>query len=193
MMLEEAFAEHAEVLTKVRESLMGDLRSAAALAEEALRQGKKLLVFGNGGSAADAQHFAAELVGRFERERRGLPALALTANTSSLTAVGNDYGYDRVFDRQVEAFAEEGDVLIAISTSGNSENVVRAVKTGKALGCVVIGLTGEGGGKLAAECDVLLAIPSKRVSRIQEMHEICLHSLAGWLEAKLDPDGASDA
>jgi len=193
MMLEEAFEEHAEVLAKVREGLMVDLRRAAELSEDALRRGNKLLVFGNGGSAADAQHFAAELVGRFERERRGLPALALTANSSSVTAVGNDYGYARVFDRQVEAFAVPGDVLIAISTSGNSENVVRAAKVGKALGCSVIGLTGEGGGKLAAECDVLLAIPSKRVSRIQEMHEICLHSLAGWLEAKLDSEGASDA
>mgnify|MGYP001548023989 CR=1 FL=1 len=192
-MLEEAFEEHAEVLAKVREELMGDLRRAAELAETALRRGNKLLVFGNGGSAADAQHFTAELVGRFERERPGLPALALTANTSSLTAVGNDYGYDRVFDRQVEAFAGEGDVLIAISTSGSSENVVRAAKAGKRLGCGVIGLTGEGGGRLAEQCDVLLAIPSTRVSRIQEMHEICLHSLAGWLEAKLETKGPADA
>ena len=192
-MLEEAFEEHAEVLARVRKELMGELRSAAELAESALRRGGKLLVFGNGGSAADAQHFTAELVGRFERERRGLPALALTANTSSLTAVGNDYGYDRVFERQVEAFADEGDVLVAISTSGNSENVVRAASLGRSLGCAVIALTGEGGGELANESDVLIAIPSKRVSRIQEMHEICLHALAGWVEAKLDLERASDA
>jgi D-sedoheptulose 7-phosphate isomerase len=192
-MLEEAFEEHAEVLAKVREQLMDDLRDAAELAGEALERGRKLLVFGNGGSAADAQHFTAELVGRFERDRRGLPALALTANTSTLTAVGNDYGYDRVFERQVEAFADEGDVLIAISTSGNSENVLRAAKLGRRLGCAVIGLTGEGGGKLADESDLLIAIPSTRVARIQEMHEICLHALAGWLEAKLAPEGGADA
>jgi len=192
-MLEEAFEEHAEVLAKVREGLMNELRSAAELAERALRRGRKLLVFGNGGSAADAQHFTAELVGRFERERRGIPALALTTNTSSLTAIGNDYGYDRVFDRQVEAFAVEGDVLIAISTSGNSENVLRAAKVGRKLGCSVIGLTGEGGGKLAAESDVLIAIPSERVARIQEMHEICLHALAAWLDAKLDTGEGTDA
>lgn len=193
MMLEEAFEEHAEVLARVRQELIGELRRAAVLAEDALRRGGKLLVFGNGGSAADAQHFSAELVGRFERERRGLPALALTANTSSVTAVGNDYGYDRVFERQVEAFASAGDVLVAISTSGNSENVVRAARLGRALGCAVIALTGQGGGKLAVESDVLVAIPSKRVSRIQEMHEICLHSLAEWIEAKVDLERSDDA
>jgi len=184
-MIREAFEEHSRVLEKVHASLMDELERAAEMAESCLRKGGKILILGNGGSAADAQHFAAELVGRFERQRRPLPALALTVNTSTMTAVSNDFGFDHVFARQVEALAKEGDLLIAISTSGESENVAEAAKKARALGCPVLGFTGEGGGRLAQLTDVLIAVPSTTVSRIQEMHEICLHALAAWLEGRL--------
>lgn len=184
-MIREAFQEHARVFEKVQVTLMDELERAAEMTELCLREGGKILILGNGGSAADAQHFAAELVGRFERQRRPLPALALTVNTSTLTAVSNDFGFDHVFARQVEGLAREGDLLIAISTSGESENVAAAAKKARALGCPVIGFTGEGGGRLAQLTDVLIAVPSTTVSRIQEMHEICLHALAGWLEERL--------
>lgn len=183
-MVREAFEEHARVLEEVRATLLGELERAAEVAQECLRRGGKILILGNGGSAADAQHFAAELVGQFERRRRPLAALALTVNSSTVTAISNDFGFECVFERQLEALADAGDLVIAISTSGESENVVRAARRAQALDCRVLGLTGEGGGRLAESCDVLIAIPSRTVSRIQEMHEICLHSLAAWLEAR---------
>lgn len=187
-MLKEIFDEHAEVFERARASVLPDLRSAAELAEACLAGGNKLLVFGNGGSAADAQHFAAELVGRFERDRRSLPAVALTVDTSLLTAVGNDHGFDQIFARQVEALAAPGDLLVAISTSGNSVNVLEAVNRGRELGCRVVGMTGEKGGRLVARVDVLIAAPSRNVARIQEIHELCLHGLAAWLERRLCSD-----
>lgn len=187
-MLKEIFDEHAEVFERARASVLPDLQSAAELAEACLAGGNKLLVFGNGGSAADAQHFAAELVGRFERDRRSLPAVALTVDTSLLTAVGNDHGFDQIFARQVEALAAPGDLLVAISTSGNSVNVLEAVNRGRELGCRVVGMTGEEGGRLVARVDVLIAAPSRNVARIQEIHELCLHGLAAWLERRLCSD-----
>lgn len=182
MMFEEVFEEHARVFERFRSSQMAVIESAAALAAASLTAGGKILIFGNGGSAADAQHFAAELVGRFEKNRPGLAAAALTVNTSTLTAVGNDYGFERIFARQIEALADADDTVIAISTSGNSANVLAAVIAARAIGCRVVGLTGEGGGAVAEHCDALIAVPSKTVARIQEMHEIVLHALAGWLE-----------
>lgn len=188
-MLREVIEEHSRVLEETLATQSRSFARVAQLAEECLRDGGKILIFGNGGSAADAQHFAAELVGRFEQDRQALPALALTVNTSTLTAVSNDYGFDRVFARQIEALAKQGDLAIAISTSGESGNVVAAARTARGLGCKVVGMTGAGGGSLAEHAEALIAVPSQTVARIQEMHEICLHALAGWLERRLCGEG----
>jgi D-sedoheptulose 7-phosphate isomerase len=170
-------------------------RSAAKLAETidacaqtlaaALRDGHKILVMGNGGSAADAQHLAAELVGRFLRERKALPAIALTTDSSILTAVGNDYGFDRVFERQVEALAVPGDVVIGISTSGNSPNVLLALQAAKAAGCTTVGLLGRDGGKIAPLVDVNLLVASTQTPHIQEVHAIIVHILCDLVEQEL--------
>lgn len=142
-----------------------------------LKNGKKILIFGNGGSAGDAQHIAAELTGRFKKERRGLPAIALTTDTSALTAIGNDYGYDRVFSRQVEALAQEGDLVWGISTSGNSANVTQALELAKQMGCATLGLSGRNGGAMNGCCDINLVVPSDVTAHIQEMHIMIGHIL----------------
>ncbi|MDD4085313.1 MAG: D-sedoheptulose 7-phosphate isomerase, partial [Acidaminococcaceae bacterium] len=144
--------------------------------------GHKIMFCGNGGSAADAQHWAAEIVGRFKKERRGMPAIALTVDTSVLTAIANDYGYERVFSRQVEALGNEGDVLVALSTSGNSPNVLAAVEEAKDKGIKTIGMTAAGGGKMAEICDVCLTIPDKVTARAQEMHSLIGHILCEIVE-----------
>jgi D-sedoheptulose 7-phosphate isomerase len=167
--------------------LTPEIAAAAGLLVAAYRKGRKVLVFGNGGSAADAQHFAAELVGRFERERRALPALALTVNTSDLTAIGNDYGYDRVFARQLEAQARPGDVAVAITTSGDSANVLAAAAAARRLRLTVIGLTGAGGGRLKSLCRVCVQAPSKNTARIQETHAAVIHCLCAAIEGALFP------
>lgn len=166
-------------------ALAPTLVEAGALIAERIAAGNTLLLCGNGGSAADAQHVAAELVGRFLRERRGYAAIALTTDSSALTSIGNDFGYDQVFRRQVEALAREGDVLLAISTSGNSPNVLLAVKEAKARGCQVIGWAGRGGGALAELCDVALVVPSDDTQRIQEMHGMFGHVICGLVERAL--------
>lgn len=191
-MLRRVFDEHSRVLEATLASQMSALEETARLAEECLRAGRKILIFGNGGSAADAQHFAAELVGRFEKDRHALPAVALTVNTSTLTAAANDYGFDHVFSRQIEGLGKAGDLAIAISTSGNSGNVVIAAQAARKIGCSVVGMTGDGGGALAEYCDALVAVPSKTVARIQEMHEICLHALAWQLERSLFAENAGE-
>lgn len=183
----DVFAEHLAVVTASLASLPTQVDAAAALIVERLRAGGKVLVCGNGGSAADAQHFAAELVGRFEAERPGLAAIALTTDSSALTAIANDHGYEQVFARQVRALARQGDVLVAISTSGGSPSVLRAAQAARELGCAVVGMTGLGGGALALACDLLLAVPTARVARVQEVHELCLHAMAGQIEAALLP------
>ncbi len=183
-MLRQVIEEHSRVLEETLATQMESFQKAAALAEDCLQAGGRILIFGNGGSAADAQHFAAELVGRFEQDRHGLPALALTVNSSSLTAISNDYGFDRVFARQVEALARPGDLVIAISTSGESENVVKAARVARQAECKVVGMTGASGGSLADVCDALIAVPSRTVARVQEVHEICLHALAALLERR---------
>jgi len=155
---------------------------AIVLLARSMKAGGALLTCGNGGSAADAQHIAAELTGRFFLERRPLPAMALHGNTSSLTAIANDYDYDMVFAREVEAHGRPGDVLLAISTSGNSRNVVRAVEAAKGRQMVVIGLTGEGGGKMRDLCDVCLCVPSSSTPRIQECHILIGHTICEILE-----------
>jgi len=161
------------------------INQAAELLVTAYKSGYKLLAAGNGGSASDAQHTVAELVGRFLKNRRALPAIALSANTSNLTAIGNDYGYAEVFSRQIEALGQKGDVFLGISTSGNSENVVLAAQKAKAQGLLVIGLTGDGGGKLKPLCDVLIAVPSKDTPRIQESHILIQHMLCDIIEQAL--------
>ena len=159
------------------------LVQAAQKIGQAIRAGGKLLIIGNGGSAADAQHMAAEMVGRMLVERRALPAIALTTDSSNLTALGNDYGYDHVFARQIEALAQPGDVLLAISTSGNSANVLRALEVAKQKKVVVIGLTGGAGGKLKGLCDLsLCAELGKNSSRIQETHIFAIHSMVDMMD-----------
>jgi len=174
-----------------KQRLLADTEMLARIADvarrcvDALRGDRKLLLAGNGGSASDAQHIAAELVGRFELERDGLPAMALTTNASQLTALSNDYGYDAVFSRQLQAFAKKGDVFIGLSTSGNSANVIAAAEVANARGLVVIGMTGQSGGKLEALCDVCLKVPSDNTARVQEAHITIGHILCGLIEGEL--------
>ncbi len=161
------------------------IQSIANKINEAYQHGKKAIIFGNGGSACDALHFAAELVCRFEKNRNALPAIALTENISSVTAIGNDFGYEFVFSRQVEAFAQKGDIIIAITTSGNSINVIKAVETAKDMGIFVIGLTGADGGQLKLLSDMCYCAPSKVTGRIQECHILLLHIIAKLVEEKI--------
>jgi D-sedoheptulose 7-phosphate isomerase len=152
---------------------------------DCLRAGGKVMACGNGGSAADAQHFAAELIGRFERERQELAAIALTTDTSILTAVGNDYSYDEIFSKQVRGLGKKSDILIGISTSGNSKNVVKAIEAAKKMGIKIIALTGNGGGKIATLLDaddIHLCAPSTRTARIQETHLVLLHALCDGVD-----------
>ncbi|MGO4522112.1 SIS domain-containing protein [Dyella sp. 2RAF44] len=158
---------------------------AVQVSVDALNQGNKLLFAGNGGSAADAQHWAGELVSRFYFDRPGLPAIALTTDTSILTAIGNDYGYDYVFARQVEALGREGDVLFAISTSGNSKNILRAIQAARTAGMRVIGFTGQGGGAMAELCDVCFRMPSGETPKVQEGHEFVGHLICGLIEHEI--------
>jgi len=180
-MFGKAVEQHLEVVRQMEAQL--PLLAAIALAmTTALRAGGKILWCGNGGSAADAQHMASELVGRFCRERRGLASIALTTDASILTSVANDYGYQVVFSRQIEALGNAGDVLVAISTSGKSANVIAALEAARARGLVTVGFTGEGGGKMAALADHLLAIPSRETARIQEGYVLAGHLLCDWME-----------
>jgi D-sedoheptulose 7-phosphate isomerase len=173
------------------QALCAATAQAAEACVVALRAGSKLLFCGNGGSAADAQHWAGELVSRLNYDRPGLAAIALTTDTSILTAIGNDYGYERLFARQVEALGVTGDVLIAISTSGNSPNIVAALEAARARGITSIGFTGEVGGKMTALCDICLRIPSSSTPRIQEGHEVLGHAICGMIEAAIFPRDAS--
>jgi len=176
-MIQTEFKAHEKTIKAVTEKLIPDVEKASLVAIETLKNGNKILLCGNGGSAADAQHIAAELTGRYKSERRGLPGIALTTDTSALTAIANDYGYERVFDRQVEALANRGDLLIGISTSGNSPNILSALKTAKGLGCRTIGLSGRNGGLMNNACDLNIVIPSDDTPRIQEMHILIGHTI----------------
>lgn len=176
--------EHIEV-AKALPSLAGSVSKAVDLIHSSLDAGGQLLIAGNGGSAADAQHIAAELTGRFLRERQPIRALALHANSSALTAVGNDYGYEHVFARELAAHGRPGDVLLALSTSGNSPNILRAIEAARQVGLTVIGLTGESGGRMRTVCDLCLCVPSKSTPRIQEMHITIGHTICGLLEETL--------
>jgi D-sedoheptulose 7-phosphate isomerase len=185
MSIHDAFAEHSAVAARAARELPPVLERIAAATHDCLRSGRKILACGNGGSAAHAQHLVAELVGRYRDERRALAAIALTADTATLTALGNDYGYERVYARQVEALAHTGDLLFAISTSGKSPNVVAAAATARSLGCTVVALTGADGGPLAAHANLLAAVPATVVARIQEMHTLCIHAIIDSLEPLL--------
>lgn len=184
----EQLEESIEVKRLVRESLVSKIAQAAGLIIEAYRKGGKLLLFGNGGSAADAQHIAAELIGRFERERRPLPAIALPADTSSVTAIANDYGYEFTFARQVEALAQEEDVVIGISTSGDSPNVLEAVKAAQEKGIKTIGLSGRGGGKLRELAELCITVPSDSIPRIQETHITIGHIVCSLIDREMFAD-----
>ncbi len=177
----QSIQEHLRVISDLQ-SLCPVLEQIAQVMSTSLKTGGKILWCGNGGSAADSQHLAAELVGRFLRERRGLPSIALSTNTSILTAIGNDYGYERVFSRQVEAIASSGDILVGISTSGNSQNVLAAFETARLMGVVTVAFTGAGGGKMAGAADYALQVPSNETPRIQEGHILAGHMICDWVE-----------
>ncbi|MDY6084338.1 MAG: D-sedoheptulose 7-phosphate isomerase [Dialister sp.] len=172
----EAFEAHEQTLLKIK-ALIPHVIEMAALCVAALRRGNKILLCGNGGSAADAQHIAAELVGRFHNERKSLPAIALTTDSSILTSVANDYSFEDVFSRQVEGLGTAGDVFWGISTSGNSLNVVKAARLAREKGLTVIASLGRGGGQMKALCDACVIIPSESTPRTQEMHILCAHSI----------------
>ena len=176
--------EHLDVASGLSK-LTTDVSSAVDLICLSLADGGLLFVAGNGGSAADAQHIAAELTGRFKRERQPLRAMALHGNTSALTAIGNDYGYEHVFARELSAHARPGDVLLAISTSGNSANILRVMEAAREHKVGVIGLTGESGGKMRSACDLCLCVPSKSTARIQEMHITIAHAICELVEERL--------
>lgn len=179
------FDESLKVKEAFKEECSQALQEVILETFSTLKRGNKVLVAGNGGSAADAQHFAAELVGRYKKERVALPAIALTTDTSNLTAIGNDYGYDVVFSRQVEGLGNEGDVLFVISTSGNSPNLIKAVEVAQERGIKTIGLLGKSGGELKELCDISLVIPSNNTPRIQENHIFAIHCICEEVENNL--------
>ena len=176
------FSEHIKVTRETIKSISKPIEIASNLCIDCLNQGNKILIFGNGGSAADAQHIAAEIVGRYKTERKGLPAIALTTDTSVITSISNDYGYINVFNRQVEAIANKGDVLIGISTGGTSTNVISALKLAKKLNCKTIGFSGKGGGKFNTLCDVNLIASSEDTPRIQEIHILIGHTICHLID-----------
>lgn len=168
--LANSLQEHLKTIQELIDSKLADIEQSGQMICEALTNGRKVLLCGNGGSAADAQHIAAELVGCYEKQRRSWPAIALTTDTSALTAISNDLGYEQVFARQLAGLAQAGDVLVAISTSGRSKNVLRAAEQARELGCKTIALTGANAEPLGALCDLTVSVPSTRTSRIQEVH-----------------------
>ena len=185
--VEEVLEEKIKELNDIKKdkSFQEKMEKTIEYITSSIENGGKVLICGNGGSAADAQHIAAEFVGRFVMERRGFPAIALTTDTSNLTAIANDYSYDDVFRRQVEALGNKGDILIGISTSGNSENVIRAIEEAKNKGMIVIGLTGKTGGKMKEICDVPFVFEIKDTARIQELHMMTYHLICEFSEKAL--------
>ena len=186
--LQAVISQRIEDSIAVKQQLLRHTKICAEVAERiirAIKNGKKVLLFGNGGSAADAQHIAAEFVGRYYLDRPALPAQALTVNAASLTAIGNDYAYDQIFSRQIEAFGQTGDVAIGISTSGNSRNVIEALRAAKHKDMVAVGMTGESGGQLKAEVDYCICVPSRDTPRIQEAHILVGHILSELVEQAL--------
>jgi len=180
--IEFEFNEHLKTTKATMDCIYESVESAAQICIDALKNSRKILIFGNGGSAADAQHIAAELVGRYKVERKGLPAIALTTDSSALTCISNDYGYEQVFSRQVEALANTGDVVIGISTGGTSTNVISALDIAKNIGCKTIGFSGRGGGEMNALCDANLVVPDDDTPRIQEMHILIGHTICQLID-----------
>ncbi len=180
-----SFEKSAEIKRKFIEENAENLLKIGLLISDSLKKGRKLLIFGNGGSAADAQHIAAEIVGRYTERRLGLPAIALTTDTSILTALGNDFGFESIFELQIEALCKEGDIAMGISTSGNSENVIRGIRKAKEKGAITVGLTGISGGRLAEEADFVLKVPSDETPRIQECHITIGHVICEIIERSL--------
>lgn len=179
------FAEHRDVMEQTFNALSGPFGQLVDVCCDSVQKGGKILFFGNGGSASDAQHLATELAVRYVREREPIAAIALTTDTSSLTAIGNDYGFDHLFSRQVEALGREGDVAIGISTSGNSANVLKGLQQAQSQNLVTVGFSGQTGGKMPDLCDILLCVPSTTTARIQEMHITLGQMLCGAMEQKL--------
>jgi D-sedoheptulose 7-phosphate isomerase len=179
--------DHRSMIDLLERDLVPSIAEMSNLVSAALANGNKLLVMGNGGSAADSQHFVAEIVGRFKMERRALPAVALSTDTSILTAIGNDYGFESIFSRQVEALAAPGDIVVGLSTSGNSPNVLKALNTARERGCRTIGLLGKDGGSITSACDLSLVVPFKNTPRIQEGHITIIHIVCDLVEKALFP------
>jgi len=177
--------ESSEINRLIAETLSDRIAEIAVMIADCIKSGGKVIFFGNGGSASDAQHLAGELVGRFRMERNAFPALSLTTNTSIITAVANDYGYDMIFARQVEAFGREIDLIVGISTSGNSPNVVEGIKKAKQIGAKTIGMTGKDGGKIGEMADISLTVPSSDTPRIQEAHIVMGHIICDIVEKLL--------
>ena len=183
--VKESLKASGDLKYQVAETLSGKILEAAQTIHDRLASGGKLLLMGNGGSAADSQHIAAELVGRFKKERAAIPAIALTVDSSSLTALGNDYGFETIFSRQIEALATAKDAVIGISTSGNSQNVIRALNLARNMGAATIGLTGHGGGKMKDCVDICIVVPSDDTARIQEVHITIGHIICEIIEQDL--------
>ena len=179
-----------QVKQRVMAEQLATLNTILGVLIQALGAGKKVILFGNGGSAADSQHIAAELVSRFRRDRKALPAIALTTDTSILTSIGNDYGFENIFSRQIEALGQEGDVAVAISTSGNSPNVIKAIRAARERGLTTIGFTGEDGGSLKEVADICFQVPSRNTARIQEAHITAAHALCELIEQVICHDNA---
>ena len=184
--IEFEFKEHLKTSKATMESITQALEIAANLCIKSLKNGGKILIFGNGGSAADAQHIAAELVGRYKMERKGLAAIALTTDSSAITCITNDYSYDYVFSRQLEALANSKDVVIGISTGGTSSNVIKGLMTARDLGCKTIGFSGRGGGNFNILCDINLVVPADDTPRIQEMHILIGHTICHLIDLAFD-------
>ncbi len=182
--LQKTVDEHILIASSIVD-LLPDIGKVASILIDTFSRGNKLLICGNGGSASDAQHIAAELVGRFVKERAGLPAIALNTDTSILTSVGNDYGYESIFSRQIQALSKPGDVVMGISTSGNSQNVVKALKIASTLDCQTIGLLGKDGGEIKEIADINIIVPSNSTARIQEMHILIGHMLCETVDCSI--------
>ena len=180
--IKEEFSEHILAAQDTMKSIVKQIETATKICIKSLKNNGKIIIMGNGGSAADAQHIAAELVGRYKTERKGLSAIALTTDTSAITSIANDYGFSRVFDRQIEALAQKDDVAIGISTGGTSPNVVNALVTANSLGCKTIGLSGKDGGDFNAICDVNLLVNANDTARIQEIHILIGHTMCHLIE-----------
>lgn len=180
--ISQEFKSHIQVSQDSFSTITHSIEKSAKLCIECLKNNGKIILFGNGGSAGDAQHISAELVGRYKKERKGLPAIALTTDTSAITCIGNDYGYEKVFSRQVEALANNTDLVIGISTGGTSLNVINGLNAAKKIGCQTIGFSGKGGGSFSSICDENIIIPSKDTARIQEMHILIGHIICQLID-----------